>query len=110
MKYIGPDFYNITNLLTEEELAIQKTAHDFVRNEFTPVIQKHFRDGTFPTTIIPRLGEIGVFGSTFPEEFGGAGVEFEDACVNLHNELDVKDIDIEEEEPVSFFDFKGFNR
>jgi len=74
MKYIGPDFYNITNLLTEEELAIQKTAYDFVRNEFTPVIQKHFRDGTFPTTMIPRLGEIGVFGSTFPEEFGGAGV------------------------------------
>ncbi len=74
MKYIGPDFYNITDLLTEEELAIQKTAHDFVKNEFMPVIQDHFREGTFPTNIIPRLGEIGVFGSTFPEEFGGAGV------------------------------------
>ena len=74
MKYIGPDFYNITNLLTEEELAIQKTAHDFIEKEFMPIIQEHFRDGTFPTTIIPRLGEIGVFGSTFPEEFGGAGV------------------------------------
>jgi glutaryl-CoA dehydrogenase len=74
MKYIGPDFYNITNLLTEEELAIQKTAHDFVKNEFMPVIQKHFREGTFPLNIIPRLGDIGVFGPTFPEEFGGAGV------------------------------------
>lgn len=74
MKYIGPDFYNITDLLTEEELAIQKTAHDFVKNEFMPIIQEHFREGTFPTSIIPRLGEIGVFGSTFPEKFGGAGV------------------------------------
>ncbi len=74
MKYIGPDLYNITELLTEEELAIQKTAHDFVKNEFMPVIQDHFREGTFPTNIIPRLGEIGVFGSTYPEEFGGAGV------------------------------------
>lgn len=74
MKYIGPDFYNITDLLTEEELAIQKTAHDFVKKEFMPIIQEHFREGTFPTSIIPRLGEIGVFGSTFPEEFGGAGV------------------------------------
>lgn len=74
MKYIGPDFYNITDLLTEEELAIQKTAHDFVKNEFMPIIQEHFREGTFPTSIIPRLGEIGVFGPTFPEEFGGAGV------------------------------------
>lgn len=74
MKYIGPDFYQITDLLTEEELAIQKTAHDFVKNEFMPIIQKHFREGTFPESIIPRLGEIGVFGSTFPEKFGGAGV------------------------------------
>lgn len=74
MKYIGPDFYNITDLLTEEELAIQKTAHNFVKKEFMPVIQEHFREGTFPVNIIPRLGEIGVFGPTFPEEFGGAGV------------------------------------
>lgn len=74
MKYIGPDFYNITDLLTEEELAIQKTTHDFVKKEFMPVIQEHFREGTFPVNIIPRLGEIGVFGPTFPEEFGGAGV------------------------------------
>lgn len=74
MKYIGPDFYQITDLLTEEELAIQKTAHEFVQNEFMPIIQEHFREGTFPLSIIPRLGEIGVFGPTFPEEYGGAGV------------------------------------
>jgi len=74
MKYIGPDFYNIIDLLTEEELAIQKTANDFVKNEFIPVIQEHFREGTFPLNLIPRLGDIGVFGPTFPEEFGGAGV------------------------------------
>jgi glutaryl-CoA dehydrogenase len=74
MKYIGPDFFNITELLTEEELAIQKAAHDFVKNEFVPIIQEHFREGTFPITIIPKLGEIGVLGPTFPEEFGGAGV------------------------------------
>ncbi len=74
MKYIGPDFYYITELLTEEELAIQKTAHDFVKNEFMPIIQEHFREGTFPASIIPRMGEIGVFGPTFPEKFGGAGV------------------------------------
>ena len=28
MKLIGPDFYNISDLLTEEELLIQKTAND----------------------------------------------------------------------------------
>ena len=32
MKLIGPDFYNISDLLTEEELFIQKTANEFVTN------------------------------------------------------------------------------
>ena len=34
MKAFGPDFYNITDLLTDEELLIQKTAYDFVQTEF----------------------------------------------------------------------------
>ena len=53
MNYIGPDFYNITDLLTEEELAVQKTANNFVRNDFIPIIQEHFREGTFPLNLIP---------------------------------------------------------
>ena len=51
MKLIGPDFYNISDLLTEEELFIQKTAHDFVSNEFKPIINEHFEKGTFPSEI-----------------------------------------------------------
>jgi glutaryl-CoA dehydrogenase len=74
MRYIGPDFYNITDLLTEEELAIQKTAHDFVKNECIPVIQEHFRNSTFPIEIIQRMGELGFLGANFPEDVGGAGV------------------------------------
>ena len=37
MKYIGPDFCNITSLLTDEELLIQKTANQFVTEEFNPI-------------------------------------------------------------------------
>ena len=74
MKLIGPDFYNISDLLTEEELFIQKTAHDFVSNEFKPVINKHFENGTFPIDIATKLGELGFMGSALPEESGGAGV------------------------------------
>ena len=47
MKLIGPDFYNISDLLTEEELFIQKTAHDFVSNEFKPIINEHFEKELF---------------------------------------------------------------
>ena len=74
MKLIGPDFYNISDLLTEEELFIQKTAHDFVSNEFKPIINEHFEKGTFPLEISTKLGELGFMGSALPEESGGAGV------------------------------------
>ena len=74
MEYIGPDFYNISDLLTEEELLIQKTAHDFVNNEFKPVINEHYEKGSFPIEIATKLGELGFMGSSLPEESGGAGV------------------------------------
>ena len=74
MKLIGPDFYNISDLLNEEELFIQKTAHDFVSNEFKPIINEHFEKGTFPLEIATKLGELGFMGSALPEESGGAGV------------------------------------
>lgn len=74
MKLIGPDFYNISDLLTEEELFIQKTAHEFVSNEFKPIINEHFEKGTFPLEIATKLGELGFMGSALPEESGGAGV------------------------------------
>ena len=74
MKLIGPDFYNISDLLTEEELFIQKTAHEFVSNEFKPIINEHFEKGTFPLEIAKKLGELGFMGSALPEESGGAGV------------------------------------
>ena len=41
MKAFGPDFYNITDLLSEEELLIQRTAYEFVQKEFMPSIHEH---------------------------------------------------------------------
>ncbi len=74
MKQFGPDFYNITDLLTEEELLIQQTAHDFVKAEFMPVINEHYENATFPMELVPKLGELGFMGSSLPEESAGAGV------------------------------------
>ena len=74
MKKLGPDFYNITDLLTEEELLIQQTAYDFVQTEFMPVINDHFENSTFPMELVPKLGELGFMGSPLPESSGGAGV------------------------------------
>ena len=48
MKYIGPDFCNITTLLTDEELLIQKTANEFVTKEFMPLVNEYYEKGSFP--------------------------------------------------------------
>ena len=74
MKKFGPDFYSITDLLTDEELLIQQTANDFVKAEFMPLISEHYENGTFPMQLIPKLGELGFMGSSLPEQSGGAGV------------------------------------
>ena len=74
MKKFGPDFYSITDLLTDEELLIQQTANDFVKAEFMPLISEHYENGTFPMELIPKLGELGFMGSSLPEKSGGAGV------------------------------------
>jgi glutaryl-CoA dehydrogenase len=74
MKKLGPDFYNITDLLTEEELLIQETAYDFVQTEFMPLINEHYENSTFPMELVPKLGELGFMGSALPESSGGAGV------------------------------------
>ena len=71
MKYIGPDFCNITSLLNDEELLIQKTANTFVQKKFLPIVNEYYDKGTFPTDLIPEMGELGFFGSTLPKEFGG---------------------------------------
>ena len=74
MKAFGPDFYNITDLLSEEELLIQRTAYEFVQKEFMPLIHEHYENGTFPLELATKLGEMGFMGSSLPEESGGAGV------------------------------------
>jgi glutaryl-CoA dehydrogenase len=55
MKYIGPDFCNITSLLTDEELLIQKTANEFVAKEFLPVVNEYYEKGSFPKELIGKI-------------------------------------------------------
>lgn len=74
MKNLGPDFYNITELLSDEELLIQQTAYEFVQSEFMPIINDYYEKGTFPTELALKLGELGFFGSSLPQSSGGAEV------------------------------------
>jgi glutaryl-CoA dehydrogenase len=72
-KFRGVDYYAIEDLLTDEERMIRDTVRDWVEAEFLPIITEHHRAGTFPVHLIPRLGELGVFGATL-KEYGCLGV------------------------------------
>jgi glutaryl-CoA dehydrogenase len=47
------------------------TARQFVDDQIIPVIEKHFRESTFPVELLPQLGELGFFGSNLTG-YGGA--------------------------------------
>ena len=61
------------NHLTEEQLALQEMIREFAREEIEPIAAKIDKEGTFPLETFEKLGELGLLGIPFPEEYGGAG-------------------------------------
>ncbi len=79
-----PDYYDIAALLSEEERMVQETVRSFVNDEILPIIEKHYQEATFPMEIVKRCGELGIFGATIPEEYGGGGMN--SVCYGLINQ------------------------
>ncbi len=79
-----PDYFDIEELLSDEERMVRDTIRSFVDEEILPVIEHHYRDGTFPSELPARFGELGIFGSTIPEEYGGGGMN--SICYGLINQ------------------------
>ncbi len=73
-KFQGVDYLNADGLLSEDEILVRNTVREFVDNEVLPVIEQHYRAGTFPTALIEKMAGIGLFGATLPEEYGCAGM------------------------------------
>jgi glutaryl-CoA dehydrogenase len=57
------DYLDFDSMLNDEELLVRGTARQFVDDQIIPVIEKHFRESTFPVELLPQLGELGFFGS-----------------------------------------------
>ena len=58
------DFLRLDDLLSEEEMLARETVRDFVSREFLPLLQTHVRqDGSFPMELVPRMAELGLFGT-----------------------------------------------
>ncbi len=70
----GTDYYDIEELLSEEERLARDTARSFVEGEYLPVVTEHFRNSTFPVDLAAKVGELGFFGSNLPTEYGCAGL------------------------------------
>ncbi|WP_353717997.1 acyl-CoA dehydrogenase family protein [Dyadobacter sp. 676] len=70
------DFFNVSDLLTEEQRLIQQTVRDFSDREIKPVIEEFAQKAEFPEHLIPKFGELGVFGPTIPAEYGGGGSDY----------------------------------
>lgn len=71
-KFTGVDYFNIEALLSEDEIMVRNSVREFVDQEVITVIEKHYREGTFPVHLIPKLGELGLFGITLPQKYGCA--------------------------------------
>lgn len=74
VQFNGVDYYNTDTLLSSEEKLVRDTVRDFVSNEVIPIIEKHFREGTFPIHLIKQMGDLGIFGPTLPSKYGCAEV------------------------------------
>jgi glutaryl-CoA dehydrogenase len=61
--FLGVDFYEIDLDLSDEERMARDTVRRFVDREFLPVIREHYRAGTFPRDLIPKMGALGLFGT-----------------------------------------------
>ena len=71
-KFQGVDYFNADQLLNEEEILVRNTVRQFVDDHVLPVIERHYRAGTFPADLIPKMAEVGLFGATLPARYGCA--------------------------------------
>lgn len=69
--------------LNEEQLAIRQTCRDFAEQEIKPIAEEIDANGVFPSALVRQMGELGLLGLPFPEEYGGAGADFLSYCLAI---------------------------
>jgi acyl-CoA dehydrogenase len=72
--------------LPEEIESLRAIVRDFVRNEVEPVAQEIEENGEIPQRIIHMAKEMGLFGLSIPEEYGGLGLTMVGKCA-IYEEL-----------------------
>jgi glutaryl-CoA dehydrogenase len=72
----SPDYFNVDELLTEEHKLIRASVRAYVKKEISPIIEDYAQRAEFPLQIVRQLGELGCFGPTIPEQYGGGGLDY----------------------------------
>ncbi|WP_284752665.1 acyl-CoA dehydrogenase family protein [Arthrobacter sp. efr-133-R2A-120] len=62
--------------LTEEYQDLSDSVREFADEVVAPVSTKHDEEHSFPYEVVKQMGEMGLFGLPFPEEFGGMGGDY----------------------------------
>jgi glutaryl-CoA dehydrogenase len=72
----SPDFYGINDLLTEDQKLIRASVREFVKKDISPIIEDAAQKAKFPFHLVKLMGEMGVFGPTIPEQYGGMSSDY----------------------------------
>src|SRR3712207_6728495 len=67
----APAFYE----KTDEQQAITEMVRQFTDEQIIPNAEKYDHEDSFPEPIVEQLKELGLFGITIPEEYGGLGLD-----------------------------------
>ena len=62
--------------LSEEHQVLSDTVREFAEEVVAPVAAQHDAEHSFPYKVVEQMGEMGLFGLPFPEEYGGMGGDY----------------------------------
>jgi alkylation response protein AidB-like acyl-CoA dehydrogenase len=69
--------------LSDEQEEFRKVVRGFAESEIAPHAEMWDRDHTFPVDTVLAMGDLGLFGLVFPEEYGGSGADFTTLCLAI---------------------------
>ena len=71
----SPDYFLVDELFTDEQKLVRTAVRDYVKKEISPIIEDYAQRAEFPQQIVKQLGELGCFGPTIPQQYGGGGLD-----------------------------------
>jgi short/branched chain acyl-CoA dehydrogenase len=73
----------VDHRLSDEHEALRESVESFAREVVAPQAEEADRTGEFPYDVIRQMGQMGLFGLPFPEEYGGMGGDFLALCLAI---------------------------